>query len=91
MTNTKRVLAMADAMAKEVRGVQNIAWRIPDWAGLAWMLDPGYSGTLSKNIATAFGPEWFSRAKRICRALEIAYQGRREMKEIRRIESALAK
>lgn len=76
MTNIRKILKQADAMAAEVKQSGRWPW-VPDWAGLAWIISPYYCPRPGA-ILHAMGAEWERRAVRLVRALEIASEAKRE-------------
>jgi hypothetical protein len=79
MSNRSKVLAMADAMVAEVKASEAFGWRVPDWAGLAWVMSPFYC-SYSAEVKRAMGEAWAARAGRVVEALRIAAEWRAEQR-----------
>ena len=77
MSNISKVRAMAETMSNEVRAVG--CWRVPDWAGLAWIMSAYYCCD-ALAVQRHFGPAWVARARRLVRALAVAAEWRQEQR-----------
>ena len=84
MTNKRKILKQADAMTKQAK---QAVPDLPDWAGLAWVIDPRWASCRAAAVAQAMGSEWMARAWRICKALAIAAEWNAERKYLERINA----
>ena len=75
-------MAEANRMAAEAK---QAAPDLPDWAGLAWIIDPRWSSYRAKKVSDAKGPEWMARAWRLCKALSIAAEWNADRKYAERM------
>ena len=66
-TNHRKILRMADSMAKEA---EEKVPNLPDWAGLAWIIS-GYYNSRAHVVKATMGDEWWARAEMLCKALTI--------------------
>lgn len=65
--NHRKVLQQADLMAEQAKAAFP---SLPNWAGLAWIVNHGWNYNASKVRAT-MGAAWTARADVLCKALAI--------------------
>lgn len=71
--NKRKILRMADAMADEAKA--RFVGELPDWAGLAWIIQPGWNNA-ARRVCSVMGTVWTARAEMLVKAIDIAWRGR---------------
>jgi hypothetical protein len=85
-SNRSKIHRIAKQLTKEAFEVP--MHHLPDWAGIAWIIDPYYNSCW-RVIAQAKGEQWMERARRVAKALDLHVQAMLERREEARINEAI--